>query len=72
MPWVLTSARNWPGFPKSGSVVLTALGDQLVQVSFTVPDTALAGPNGLQMTVTQKNGTTAAADGAVQVLPTGP
>jgi len=72
MPWVLTSARNWPGFPKSGTAVLTAVGDQLVQVAFTAPDTAAAGPNGLVMTVTQKDGTTATANGAVQVLPIGP
>ena len=72
MPWVLTSARNWPGFPKSGTVVLSALGDQLLQVSVVAPDTASAGPNGLQMTVTQKDGTTATASGSLQVLPTGP
>jgi hypothetical protein len=72
MPWVLTSARNWPGFPKSGTVDLAALGDQLLVVTVAVPDTAAAGGNGLLMTVTQKNGTTAAASATLQVFPTGP
>jgi len=72
MPWVLVSARNWPGFPKSGTVVLSAVGDQVISVTVAVPDTASAGPNGLTMTVTQKDGTTATASGSVQVLPTGP
>jgi hypothetical protein len=72
MPWVLTSARNWPGFPKSGTVVLSALGDQLLEVSVAVPDTASAVVNGLLMTVTQKDGTAATASGTLQILPTGP
>jgi hypothetical protein len=68
MPWTLTSARNWPGFPKSGSVALAAGGTQLLLVGVTVPDTAAAGGNQLHMTVTRSDGTTAAADGIVLVL----
>jgi hypothetical protein len=70
MPWVLTSARNWPGFPKSGTVTLAALGDSLLSVAVAVPDTAASGGNGLVMTVTQKDGTTAAASATLQVFPT--
>jgi hypothetical protein len=67
MPWVLTSARNWPGFPKSGSVTLAALGSQLLTVGVQVPDTAAAGLAGLTMTVTSKDGTTSSASGAIVV-----
>lgn len=72
MPWVLASARNWPGFPKSGTVSLAPLGDQVLEVAVAVPDTAAAGGNGLLMTVTEKNGTTGSASGTLLVLPTGP
>ena len=68
MPWTLTSARDWPGFPKSGSLVLAARSTQLLLVGVAVPDTALAGPNPLTMTVTRADGTTATATGAIQVL----
>ena len=67
MPWTLTSTRNWPGFPKSGSVALGARGTALLFVGVAVPDTAGAGPNPLTMTVTQRDGSTATAVGAVQV-----
>src|SRR5262245_37279084 len=67
MPWFLTSGRTWPGFPKSGSVALGARGTQLLLVGVHVPDTAAAGPNPLHMTVTQSDGTTANADGAIQI-----
>jgi hypothetical protein len=67
MPWTLTSSRNWPGFPKSGTVALAAKGTQLLVVAVLVPDTAAAGPAPLRMTVTRSDGSTAAADGAIQV-----
>lgn len=69
MPWTLTSTRNWPGFPKSGSVALGARDTELLLVGVAVPDTAVAGPNPLTMIVTQRNGTTATAVGAIQVNP---
>ena len=68
MPWTLTSSRNWPGFPQSGSLVLAARSTQLLVVGVAVPDTAAAGPNSLTMTVTRSDGTTAAASGAILVL----
>ena len=68
MPWTLTSTRNWPGFPKSGSVSLSARSTQLLLVGVAVPDTAAAGPNPLTMTVTRADGTTATTSGAIQVL----
>ena len=67
MPWTLTSARNWPGFPISGSLALGARATQLLLVSVIVPDTAAAGPAPVTMTVTRSDGTTAAADGFIQV-----
>jgi hypothetical protein len=67
MPWTLTSSRNWPGFPKSGSVALAGSGTQLLLVGVAIPDTAAAGFNPLTMTVTRADGTTAAAGGAIQV-----
>ena len=69
MPWTLTSVRNWPGFPKSGSVALAPRGTQLLVVAVAVPDTAAAGGAPLLMTVTQRNGSTASASGAIQVSP---
>ena len=68
MPWTLTTTRNWPGFPKSGTVALAAKGTQLLVVPVLVPDTAAAGPAPLLMTVTRSDGSTATADGAIQVL----
>jgi len=67
MPWTLTSARNWPGFPISGSVALGASATQLLLVGVVVPDTAAGGEARLTMTVTRSDGTTAAADGFIQV-----
>jgi hypothetical protein len=67
MPWTLTSTRNWPGFPKSGSLALGARETLLLLVGVAVPDTATPGPNPLTMTVTQANGTTATASGAILV-----
>lgn len=67
MPWVLTTTRNWPGFPKSGSVALGALNTALLVVSMTVPDTASAGPAPLTMSVTQKDGTQQSSTGFVVV-----
>ena len=67
MPWTLTSGRNWPGFPISGSLALGANATQLLLVSVTVPDTATAGPARVTMTVTRSDGTTATADGFIQV-----
>ena len=69
MPWVLTSNRNWPGFPKSGSVALGARETQSLVVSVLVPDTAAAGQNTLHMTVTQADSTPATADGTIQLGP---
>ena len=68
MPWTLTSVRNWPGFPKSGSVALAARGTQLLVVGVVVPDTAAVGAAPLVMTVTTRKGTTESAAGAIQVL----
>src|SRR5262249_19720671 len=68
MPWTLTTSRNWPGFPKTGSVALSARGTQLLIVNVSVPDTAAAGPAPLLMTVTQSDGSTASASGAIQVI----
>jgi hypothetical protein len=68
MPWTLTSVRNWPGFPKSGSVALAARGTQLLLVGVVVPETAAAGAAPLIMTVTTLKGTTESATGSIQVL----
>ena len=67
MPWTLTSARHWPGFPISGSLALGARETRLLLVGVVVPDTAGPGPALLTMTVTLRDGTTAAAHGFIQV-----
>ena len=68
MPWTLTSTRDWPGFPKSGSVALEKRSTQLLVVGVQVPDTAAAGDNPLVMTVTKRDGTTESATGVIQIL----
>ena len=41
--YTLTSARNWPGFPVSGSVAVGANGTVTVPISAPVPDSAAGG-----------------------------
>lgn len=57
MQWTLTSARNWPGFPITGtrSFIFGNARDSL-GVGIPIPDSAAAGFNRLIMTVTRPSG----------------
>ena len=55
LDYTLTSTRNWPGFPMSGSGVYTA-GPHPINFSVPIPDTAASGGNPLCLVVSQPNG----------------
>jgi hypothetical protein len=53
--YTLTSARDWPGLPVSGSVEVGALGTAAVPVSVPVPDSAAGGGNSLTFRATLRS-----------------
>ena len=71
--WTLTDGHDWAGFPKQGTLNLAPSSTQLIVVTITVPDTALAGEsNPLHMTATPPHGSVATADGGITVQGTTP
>jgi hypothetical protein len=56
MDWALSARSAWPGFPIQGSVALAPNESRLITVSVPVPDSAAAGPRGLDMQVTRPDG----------------
>ena len=53
--YTLSSARNWPGFPVSGSVAVGALGTATVPVTVPVPDSAAGGWSSLTFSATLRS-----------------
>ena len=71
--WRLTENQGWAGFPIEGDATLAPLSTQMLQLQFTVPDSAGPGIYPLHMTVTQRHGGDFTADGYVRVIqPGGP
>jgi Galactose oxidase, central domain len=56
--WTLTSTRDWPGFPKSGVIMVNGTSTAPIPVDVAVPDTAAVGLNGLTFTATSLTGLT--------------
>lgn len=54
--YTLTSERNWPGLPASGSAGTFPTGTAPLDVPVTIPDSAAAGDNQLCLRLTQPNG----------------
>lgn len=53
--YTLTSGRDWPGFPITGSVTVGAGGTTTVPIEVPVPDTAASGANTLMFVVTLRS-----------------
>jgi hypothetical protein len=70
--WTLTDEAGWPGFPIQGDVTLAPLSTQTLTVPISVPDSAAVGFYPLHMSVTQKRGGDATADGGIRVFGSGP
>jgi len=66
--WTLTVSAAWPGYPKTGSIMVPAQSDSAITVTVAVPATQAAGMVGFTMEVTRPNGVgPATADGWLRV-----
>jgi hypothetical protein len=68
MPWFTNGGSNWPDFPMSGSIPLLALEQRVIELAFTVPDTAMPGPRWLELHVQRPDGSTTYATGGLMVI----
>jgi hypothetical protein len=72
MAWFTNGGSNWPDFPMSGSVALDALEQKVIELVFTVPDSAVPGPRWLELHVQLPDASTTSAHGTLNVVNAAP